>query len=111
AMAGGAALLVLGAPDRGYDVDVDVTECGLRGKELCRVLDLVDPLVLRLRSDDILSVMEGLSRVPMPLEKWFCPKLSELHLVSGTVDPNMAARALQIRNGLKEKGDLPRSRV
>lgn len=103
---GDVPLSILGGPDRGYDVGLDVTECQLRGEALHHALGLADPLVLRVGSEIIPSIMEELSRVPMPSEKWFYPRLSELQLVSDTFDRNMVKRMLQARNGTGEIGDL-----
>lgn len=101
-----APLSRLGGPDRGYDVGLDLTECELRGEALHHALSLADPSVLRVGDDMIPSIMEELSRVPMPSERWFCPRLSDLQLVSDTFDRDRAKRMLQVRNSPEKTGAL-----
>ncbi|KAG8952485.1 hypothetical protein FRC04_004545 [Tulasnella sp. 424] len=100
---------LLGQPDRGYDVDLNATECELRDEELIRSLRLVDPLVLRVGHGHLPAVMEAISKVPASSETWFCPNLQELHLPAwSSLDLNMVARVVQqVRPGLTETGVPP----
>ncbi|KAG8952487.1 hypothetical protein FRC04_004547 [Tulasnella sp. 424] len=99
---GSQLLLLLGGHDRGYNIDLDITESGLRGEDLNQVLPLINPSVLRIGSDHIAPTMMALSTMPSPSQKWFCPNLVEVHLMSTSLDLNRIAKTLRARNGLVE---------
>ncbi|KIO22047.1 hypothetical protein M407DRAFT_28394 [Tulasnella calospora MUT 4182] len=91
--------LLLGSRDRGYNIDLDITESRLKGEEVDQVLCLLDPSVLRLGPDRIASTMMALSATPPPSQEWFCPNLGEVHLMSASLDLIKTAKTLRARNG------------
>ncbi|KAG8952488.1 hypothetical protein FRC04_004548 [Tulasnella sp. 424] len=96
-------LLYLGGHDRGYDIDLDITDSRLRREDFDQVLRLIDPLVLRVGSDHVYPTMMALSTLPPPSQKWICPHLGEVHLMSTSLpDRNTIVDTLQVRNGLVE---------
>ncbi|KAG8982240.1 hypothetical protein FRB90_006924, partial [Tulasnella sp. 427] len=99
-------LELLGPRGRGYDVDLNISECALRGQNLDRVLRLIDPACLSIGADQIPPTMKALSMAPPPSERWFCPNLEEVHLLTPRQDLNKIAKSLRARNGLAESGPL-----
>ncbi|KAG8892003.1 hypothetical protein FRC01_014398 [Tulasnella sp. 417] len=70
-------LLLFGSRDRGYNIDLDITESRLKSEDLDRALRLIDPSVLRVGPDRTAPTMAALSATPPPSQEWFCPNLEE----------------------------------